>query len=154
MKNITQKIIDFILKISKKIFPETIIKLEEKFLTVEVILYVFFGVLTTIVNLIISYVLEGSLHVNGAIASFIGILAAVLFAYFTNRKLVFNSQAIGFVQNLKEFFKFMLGRAVTMVFEEGGVIIFYNLLHLPFKPVKLILTILVIIINFFFSKFF
>ena len=41
-----------------------------------------------------------------------------------------------------------------MIIEEGGVILFYNVMNLPFKPVKLSLTIIVIILNFFISKFF
>ena len=41
-----------------------------------------------------------------------------------------------------------------MVIEQGGVIIFYSVMKLPFMPVKLALTIIVIILNFFFSKFF
>ena len=133
---------------------EKIKVLIKKFCTREVILYAVFGVLTTIVNLSISYILEGYFHIHGAIASAVGILADVIFAYFSNRKLVFNSQAVGFMANLKEFGKFMLGRAATMLLEESGVILFYNIMHLPFQPVKLLLTIIVIILNFFISKFF
>ena len=94
------------------------------------------------------------MHVNGAVASAIGIIAAVIVAYLTNRKMVFNSEAIGFKQNLKEFGKFILGRAGTMLVEEGGVILFNTVLKLPLMPVKIALTILVIILNFFISKFF
>ena len=126
----------------------------KKVLTKEVIMYIIFGVLTTLVNLIISFVLEGLLNVDGAWASAIGIICSVLFAYFTNRKWVFNTKAKGFKENFNEFIKFILGRAVTMVIEQGGVIIFYSIMNLPFMPVKLSLTIIVIILNFFFSKFF
>ena len=133
---------------------EQLQKLIKKFLTREVILYIVFGVLTTIVNIGISYLLEGVFHINGAIASAIGIICAVLFAYFTNRKMVFNSTANSFKEKFQEFGKFMLGRAFTMVVEEGGVILFYNILHLPFQPVKLAFTVIVIILNFFISKFF
>lgn len=126
----------------------------KKFCSKEILFYAIFGILTTIINLAISYILEGSFGINGAIASAIGIIFAVLFAYFTNRRLVFNSEARGFYENLKEFGKFILGRAFTMIVEEGGVILFYNIFNLPFKPVKLTLTIIVIILNFFISKFF
>lgn len=51
IKNVTQKFIDFNLKISGKIFPEKFNNLLKKFLTVEVVLYIFFGVLTTVVNI-------------------------------------------------------------------------------------------------------
>lgn len=126
----------------------------KKFLNKEVMMYIIFGVLTTLVNLIISFILEGFVHIDGAIASAIGIISSVIFAYFTNRKWVFNTEAKGFKENLKEFVKFILGRAITMIIEQGGVIIFYSYMKMPFMPVKLSLTIIVIILNFFFSKFF
>lgn len=126
----------------------------KKFCTKEVILYGFFGVLTTIINLVVTYVLNHFCHVNGAVSSAIGIIVAILIAYFTNRKMVFNSQAEGFKENLREFGKFILGRAGTMALEEGGVILFNTILKLPLMPVKITLTIIVIILNFFISKFF
>ena len=86
--------------------------------------------------------------------SSVGIILAVLVAYFTNRKMVFNSTANTLKEKLVEFWKFMLGRAFTMIVEEGGVILFSTVLGWPFKPVKLALTIIVIILNFFISKFF
>lgn len=129
-------------------------KIKEKLLNREVIMYVIFGVATTLVNLIISFILEGIVKVNGEIASAVGIIASILFAYFTNRKWVFNTQAKGFKENIQEFGKFVLGRAFTMIIEQGGVIIFYTHMNLPFMPVKLSLTVIVIILNFFLSKFF
>ena len=126
----------------------------KKICSKEVILYGIFGVLTTLINLLVTYLLNKFANVNGAIASAIGIILAILFAYFTNRKLVFSSEAKGFYANLKEFGKFILGRAGTMALEEGGVIIFNTILNLPLMPVKIALTVIVIILNFFISKFF
>ena len=128
-------------------------KIKEKLLNREVIMYVIFGIATTLVNLIVSFILEGIVNLNGEIASAIGIIASILFAYFTNRKWVFQTKAKG-KENIKEFGKFILGRAFTMIVEQGGVIIFYTHMNLPFMPVKLSLTIVVIILNFFLSKFF
>ena len=71
-------------------------ELVKKVLTKEVIMYIIFGVLTTLVNLIISFVLEGIVKMDGAWASAIGIVCSILFAYFTNRKWVFNTKAKGF----------------------------------------------------------
>lgn len=126
----------------------------KKICTKEVIFYGIFGVLTTIINLAISYVLEGYCHIDGSIASAAGIVVAVIFAYFTNRKLVFNSTATTFQENLREFGKFILGRVGTMALEQGSVVLFYNVFDFPFMPVKFTLTIVVIILNFFISKFF
>lgn len=129
-------------------------KLIKKVLNREVIMYIIFGVLTTLVNLGVSFFLEGVLKKNGAWSSAIGIITSIIFAYFTNRKWVFESKASNIKEKLHEFIKFILGRAVTMILEQGGVIIFYSGMNLPFVPVKLSLTIIVIVLNFFFSKFF
>lgn len=126
----------------------------KKFCTKEVILYAVFGVLTTIINLVVTYVLNHFCNVDGAMSSAIGIISAIVVAYFTNRKMVFNSSATGFVANFREFGKFIVGRAGTMVLEEGGVILFNSILKWPLMPVKTTLTIIVIILNFFISKFF
>lgn len=133
---------------------EKIESLLKKFLNKQVIMYIIFGVLTTLVNLGISFFLEGVFNINGAWASAIGIMASIIFAYFTNRKWVFESQASNKKEKLNEFIKFILGRALTMIIEQGGVIILYSVMNLPFAPVKLSLTIIVIVLNFFFSKFF
>lgn len=133
---------------------ENLQKILQKFLSREVIMYIIFGVLTTLVNLVISFVLVGAFKIDGSIASAIGIIASILFAYFTNRKWVFNSQAKSFKEKINEFWKFIAGRLVTMVIEQGGVMILYGALNMPFTPVKLSLTIIVIILNYIFSKFF
>lgn len=135
----------------------------KKFCTKEVIFYIIFGVLTTIVNIATSYVLKAFFHVEGNIASTIGIIVCVLFAYFTNRKLVFNSQAVTIKEKLTEFWKFSLGRAFTMIVEIIGVFLLNNIIHAFYGMFsdntaylinKLIISAIVIVLNFFISKFF
>lgn len=130
-------------------------KLIKKVCTKEVIFYGIFGVLTTIVNLTTFYVLASVLHLNENVANIIAIIIAVLFAYFTNRKIVFNSKASGFKEKTIEFLKFMLGRAFTMIVEFAGcAILFAVLSSIPNIIIKTGMTIIVIILNFFISKFF
>ena len=77
----------------------------------------------------------------------------MLFAYITNKDLVFHSEAKTFRERFIQFFKFMLGRAFTMIIEfVGGIGLF--LLPIPNVISKAILTVVVIILNFFISKFF
>ena len=126
-------------------------ELIRKILTKEVILYIAFGILTTIVNLGSFYVMNSILQWNENISNFIAILLAVIFAYITNKDLVFHSDS--FKERIIEFGKFMLGRAFTMVVEfVGGLILFE--LPIPNIITKMGLTIIVIILNFFISKFF
>ena len=133
IKNITQKFIDFNLKISGKIFPEKFNNLLKKFLTVEVVLYIFFGVLTTVVNIGSFAIITSCFKLEENISNAIAIILAVLFAYFTNKDLVFNSKAESFKEKILEFFKFMLGRAFTMVVELIGFYLLFNILLIFYR---------------------
>lgn len=128
-------------------------ELIKKVLTKEVILYAVFGVLTTIINLASFYVMNSILNWNENVSNFIAILLAVLFAYITNKDLVFHSEANGIKEKFNQFCKFMLGRAFTMLIEFVGGLLLFNL-PIPNIVTKAGLTIIVIILNFFISKFF
>ncbi len=125
----------------------------KKVWTKEVILYVIFGVLTTVINLGSFYVLNKFFNINENIANVIAIILAVLFAYITNKDLVFHSEAKGFKEKFKEFAKFISGRIVTMIIEWGGCALLF-LLPIPNMISKLFMTVIVVILNFFISKFF
>lgn len=153
IKIFTQTIINFILKISKKILPKKLFSIVQKFLTIEIILYIVFGILTTIVN-IGSFAILTSFNLEENFSNVIAIILAVLFAYFTNKSLVFNSIASTLKEKFYEFFKFMLGRAFTMIIELVGFYLLFNIINIPKLISKTLITILVIILNFFISKFF
>ena len=128
-------------------------ELIKKILTKEVILYIVFGVFTTVVNLASFYVMNSILNWNENIANFIAILLAVIFAYITNKDLVFHANAKNLKERIQQFCKFMIGRAFTMVVEfVGGFLLFK--LPIPNIVTKAGLTVIVIILNFFISKFF
>lgn len=125
----------------------------KKVLTKEVILYIVFGVLTTIINLVSFYVMADILKWEENISNFIAIVLAILVAYITNKDMVFHSEATTFKERLKQFIKFLAGRAFTMIIEfVGGFILFK--LPIPNIISKAFLTVIVIILNFFISKFF
>ena len=154
IKKITQSFINFILKISQKILPKKIVEIEENFLTIEIVLYIFFGVCTTIVNIGSFAILTSSIGMEENLANSIAIILAVLFAYFTNKDLVFNSAAKTFKEKTFEFLKFIFGRAFTMIIEFLGFYLLFNLVGIPKFISKTAITIIVIILNFFISKFF
>lgn len=133
---------------------ETLKKVINKVCTRETILYIVFGVLTTLINIGISTILVKVFYVEGNLASTIGIIISILVAYITNRKLVFNSQANNFKEICEEFVKFILGRAFTMVLEMGGVFLFYSIIGIEYVITKVSMTVIVVIANFFISKFF
>ena len=141
------------MKIKKEEDMENIRKMIKKVLTKEVILYILFGILTTVVNLGSFFIMNSILKWEENISNCIAILLAVLFAYVTNKDLVFHSGAETLKEKWIEFIKFMAGRAFTMVLEfVGGLILFK--LPIPNIITKLGLTVIVSILNFFISKFF
>ena len=135
----------------KKILSNKIVK---KFLTKEVILYVAFGILTTLINIGSFYVMTTFFNIEDNLANNIAIILAVLFAYITNKDLVFHSQADGFGEKFVEFCKFILGRLVTMFIESIGGSLMFEYLPIPTIISKCLITIIVVILNFFISKFF
>ena len=94
------------------------------------------------------------LHIEENISNLSAISLAVLFAYFTNRTLVFHSNADGFGEKVVEFCKFILGRLFTMAFEYIGCFLLFKFVPIPTIVSKCIITVIVIILNFFISKFF
>ena len=138
-------------KFFKKIMSNKFVK---KLFTKEVILYAVFGVLTTLINIGSFYVMTIFLHIDENLANNIAIVLAVLFAYITNRDLVFHSDARGFGERFIEFCRFILGRLVTMFIESIGGSLMFKFFPIPFIVSKCLITIVVIILNFFISKFF
>lgn len=129
-------------------------KIIRKVCTRETMLYIIFGALTTLINIVVSTILVKTFQVEGNLASTIGIIVSIIFAYFTNRKMVFNSTAETAKEKWKEFLKFILGRSFTMVIEMAGVFLLYTVLGIEYVITKVTITVIVVILNFFISKFF
>lgn len=125
----------------------------KKVLNKEVIFYLIFGVLTTIINLGSFYILNTLLSVNENLANFIAIILAVLFAYFTNKDLVFHSEVKTFKDKIIQFLKFMSGRAFTLAVEFFGGLLLFKI-PIPNMITKIFLTVIVVILNYFISKYF
>ena len=124
----------------------------------EIINYLIFGVLTTIVNLIIKYILlftifdaEDALELQ--LAVIISWIIACLFAYITNRKYVFESKSKNI---LKEITKFFSARIATLGLEMLIMFVFVTALRLNSDiwviAWTLISQMIVIITNYVFSK--
>lgn len=120
----------------------------------EIINYLIFGVLTTIVSLATYYLLvytilnpENSLQLQ--IANIISWITCVTFAYITNRKYVFNSKNNNI---LKEMTKFYSSRLTTLALDMLFMFIFVTTLHFNDKIIKLILQVIITILNYILSK--
>lgn len=122
----------------------------------EVINYLIFGVLTTVVSLVVYYisvftVLNPDDAIQLQIANILSWIAGVTFAYFTNRKFVFESKE---ENKLKEAGKFVLARVTTLVMDMLIMWLGVTVLYLNDKIIKLISQVVIIISNYIFSKLF
>lgn len=122
----------------------------------EVINYLIFGVLTTIVSLVSYYLcvftfLDPNNPVELQIANVISWILSVAFAYFTNRKYVFESKS---KNKVTEASKFVLARLTTLVIDMLIMWLGVTILHQNDKIFKLISQVVVIISNYVLSKLF
>lgn len=120
----------------------------------EIINYLIFGFLTTFVSLLAYYLvtitlLNPEISIELQIANIISWVVGVLFAYFTNRKYVFNSNN---KNKLKEFVTFTGARVSTLLLDMLVMFIFVTILKGNDKIFKVVSQILVIVGNYVLSK--
>ncbi len=123
----------------------------------EIINYLIFGVLTTVVS-IVSYMLFANLlfsektDITVQISNVLSWICAVIFAYLTNRKYVFNSKSEG-KEKYKEVFNFFLARFFSLIIDMALMFVLFSLMHIDDTISKIIVQFVIVIINYVFSKF-
>lgn len=122
----------------------------------EIIMYLIFGVLTTVVSLVSYYLLTLTiLNPNNGIqlliANVISWILSVAFAYVTNRKYVFESKSNNYFQEITSF---VGGRVVTLFMDILIMFVFVTVLHFNDKIFKLISQVVVTVGNYVISKLF
>ena len=150
--------------IAKHIKNEKIVGICRKFLNREVFMYLVFGVLTTVVSWA-SYALFikilGSISnsdVRITVANVLSWIAAVLFAFITNKLWVFDSKSWKPSVVIKELGMFVVARLATGCIEWFGVPLLVKigvdqeLFGTEGMVAKIIASVLVVILNYFFSK--
>lgn len=117
------------------------------------IMYLIFGVLTTIINIVV-FISAIKIGVNNDYSNILAWLISVAFAYVTNRIWVFGSKQTGLKNILVEMGMFFLSRIVTLGFDIA--IVDFGVKILRQNPIvwKLIDNVVVIILNYVFSKIF
>lgn len=158
MDKIFSKIHDICRKFIKN---EKLMNLIEKAVSKEVFNYLLFGVMTTVVNFIVFKFFKDRMNV--LVANVIAWVAAVIFAYVTNKLFVFESKSWKPKVVLPEIASFSGARLITLGIEELGLFVMINLLQLDKMltipsllsgemVIKLIVSIIVVILNYIFSK--
>ena len=118
----------------------------------EVISYLFFGVLTTVVNFVVYFACTDGLHINYLAATAVSWVAAVLFAYVTNRKWVFESKVRGFMPILREMAVFVGCRVFSGVMDMGIMFFSVDMIGISDRIAKFITQVAVVVLNYIFSK--
>lgn len=134
----------------------------------EIIVYFVFGVLTTAVNLITFYVLESLFGTENSYLynNVIAWVVAVIFAYITNKLVVFESKSWESSVVLRETVEFVGARLFSLAVEEAGLWLLIDALAFgKFSAevmgfditggfiAKVIFAVIVVILNYIFSKF-
>ena len=120
----------------------------------EVLLYLLFGGLTTVVSILSFALFVKGMGMNALVANVLSWILAVLFAYVTNRTWVFESTAETKAGIAREMLSFFGGRAATLLAEEGILAVFITWLGFPDMPVKIAAQVIVIVLNYVISKLF
>ncbi len=119
----------------------------------DVIFYLVFGVLTTVVNIVTYWVCVHILGTSVMVGTILAWVLAVFFAYITNRSLVFHSSASGTDEIMKEITSFFACRIGTGVVDWVIMLVFVTILHFNDMIIKMLANIIVIVLNYILSKF-
>ncbi|HBE9727262.1 TPA: GtrA family protein [Clostridioides difficile] len=118
----------------------------------ETILYLFFGAFTTLVNIVSYLFFTRVILFNFMVANALAWILAVLFAYVTNKFFVFESKRIEIEFLFKEFLSFVSFRLLSGVVEMLIMYVMIDLLFVNDVIVKVFTNIVVIVLNYLFSK--
>lgn len=120
----------------------------------KIIDYIFFGGLTTLVNIGVFFFIESVLNKSYVIANIISIIAAILFAYVTNKIFVFKSKTHTWKDTILEFLNFISFRFVSGLFDMASMYILIDILKMQTNPSKILTQFIVLLSNYLFSKYF
>ena len=130
-----------------------------------VLLYLFFGGLTTLVSILTFWLAElfiradfnvsifGSIYsAKVVLSNAISWICAVLFAFFTNRIWVFNSPTDSWTGFFKQMAAFFGGRFTTFLLETAILVVFVSILNFNEMLMKIIAQLVVLVSNYVISK--
>ena len=118
----------------------------------EVLSYLIFGVLTTVVNYLVYLPVYNGLGLSASVSNMIAWVVAVTFAYLTNKPFVFHSHDWSAKTVIPELTKFVSCRVASGVAETVILLVTVDMLHWNGNIWKLLTSVLVVILNYFASK--
>ena len=118
----------------------------------EVLSYLIFGVLTTIVNYLVYLPVYNLLGLSAALSNAIAWVIAVAFAYLTNKPFVFKSHDWSAKTVIPELTKFVGCRVASGAAETLILLVTVDLLHWNGNIWKIVTSVLVVVMNYIASK--
>ena len=122
-----------------------------KKITREIVLYVIFGCITTLVNILSYNLFYYPLSFSNILSTILSWILSVIVAYFTNKKMVFGIKEKGDLSKIANFFAL---RGATGVLDLIIMYVGVDLLLLSGFCVKIFSNVVVIVLNYIFSKFY
>lgn len=129
----------------------------------ETVLYLIFGVLATVLNIVLFYLFINIWKMSTGLGNILDTIICILFQYFTNRIWVFESKNNG-KEAIKEFIQFILARGLTAIIDQIFVVVgvdFFVAKYVSYSQqgifsvgIKILSNIIVIVLNYIFSKLF
>ena len=118
----------------------------------DIVSYLFFGVLTTAVSYLVYFPLYNLLDLSATVSNALSWIAAVAFAYVTNKPFVFKSHDWSRKTVIPELLKFIGCRIGSGLAETILLLITVDLLHINGNVMKLVASVVVVILNYIGSK--
>ena len=120
----------------------------------EIIDYIIFGGLTTLVNIVVFYIFDTLLGWPYLIANAVAIVLSILFAYITNKRFVFKTSDMTAQENIVEFLKFIGFRLISGLADMATMWLLVDLISFDTNIAKLLTQFIVVVLNYVFSKLF
>lgn len=118
----------------------------------QILNYGFFGLMTTVVNYAVFYLFLDVFSAAYQVANVVALVVSVAFAFVVNKHFVFHSKCWSVAVLKKELPAFLSVRVVSALIDIGSLWLLVDALAVPPKPAKLLVNVLVIVLNYVFSK--
>ncbi len=120
----------------------------------QIFLYLFFGGVTTVVNIVAFYISYEMLGINSIASTVLAWVAAVAVAYITNKIYVFESVTTTFMELIREITAFLSCRVLSLGADVFIMWLFKEVLGYNAVLVKIMANFIVVVMNYIFSKLF
>ncbi len=117
-----------------------------------ILMYLVMGGFATVINVVAFWFFASFLGWDYRLANTIAWILSVLFAYFSNKKYVFESYTPGLREKLAEFTSFVGFRFITFLVDMALMVVFIDVFFMNETWAKILVNIVVLVLNYVFSK--